>query len=342
MEKLFTGKAPAGIVDLKAAIRYLRYNKDILPGNTERIITDGTSAGGAMSSLLGATGNYPAYEPYLNELGATNERDDIFAAVCFCPITDLEHADMAYEWLYNRTNKGARGLSPEQIAVSDELAALYPAYLNSLGLRMPDGTPLTDTNYAGYLKSFLIRSAQKARDAGADLPVDIGIELNKGFRGSTGEYVIDIDLDTYLDYVVNRQPLKTPPAFDAMNVLADRATPENSVFGDKEGNGANFTDFSLRKATGTPTASLGQDIKDRVYLLNPMNFIGDGVSRTAPHWYIRHGAADRDTGFEVPVNLYTKLVNNGYDADFELAWNRGHTGDYSLNELFEWIRAIVK
>ena len=53
----WTGRAPAAILDLKAAIRYLRHFDRQMPGDTERIITDGTSAGGAMSALMGATGN---------------------------------------------------------------------------------------------------------------------------------------------------------------------------------------------------------------------------------------------------------------------------------------------
>ena len=94
----FTRTAPACIVDLKAAVRYLRHNKDIIPGNVEKIISNCTSAGGALSALLGSTGNHPDYESYLKELGAADERDDIFAASCYCPITNLENADKAYEW----------------------------------------------------------------------------------------------------------------------------------------------------------------------------------------------------------------------------------------------------
>ena len=95
-QTLYTGRAPKGLLDLKAAIRYLRHFDRELPGDTEKIIIDGTSAGGAMSALVGATGNHPAYAPLLKAMGAAEERDDVFASVCFCPITDLEHADMAY------------------------------------------------------------------------------------------------------------------------------------------------------------------------------------------------------------------------------------------------------
>ena len=90
---------------------------------------DGTSAGGAMSSLMGATGNNPAYEPLLKAMGAAQERDDVFASVCFCPITDLDHADMAYEWLYNGTDSRQQG-DKDVLAVSGELKAQFAAYIN--------------------------------------------------------------------------------------------------------------------------------------------------------------------------------------------------------------------
>lgn len=385
-EKSNTGRAPRGLLDLKAAVRYLRLNDSVMPCDAERIITDGTSAGGAMSALLGATGNSPLYEPYLKEMGAAEARDDVFAAVCYCPITDLDHADMAYEWLYSCTNTGVRKLSAEQQKVSEELAAAYPAYLNSLQLRHPDtGELLTADNYLDYVKSFIIRSAQRAKNEGCDIPTDIGIIMNEKakpnfggrrpggnrpqgdrrpheerpqgdkdakrqapsfgpqggpvFQQATGEFVIDVDMPAYLSYVATTQALKTPPAFDALGVLTDRATPENSVFGDSRGSAVNFTAYSLEKATDKQ--QLDEDLQKRIYMMNPMNFIGNGNSRQAPHWYIRHGARDRDTSFPVPVNLATKLMNAGYDVNFALPWNRPHSGDYNLDDLFAWLRTII-
>lgn len=73
-------------MDYKAAVRYLRHNRDRLPaGDTQRIIANGTSAGGALSALLGATGNSDAYEPYLKEIGAAKERDDILRRASIVP-----------------------------------------------------------------------------------------------------------------------------------------------------------------------------------------------------------------------------------------------------------------
>ena len=110
----YVGKAPAFIVDYKAAVRYLRHNQALLPaGDTEKIISDGTSAGGALSALLGATGNSPDYAPYLSAIGAADERDDIFASMDYCPITNLEHADMAYEWMFSGVNEYHQSSMPQ-------------------------------------------------------------------------------------------------------------------------------------------------------------------------------------------------------------------------------------
>ena len=35
-------------------------------------------------------------------------------------------------------------------------------------------------------------------------------------------------------------------------------------------------------------------------------------------------------------------VNAGMDVDFLLAWNRPHSGDYALDELFQRIAKITK
>jgi acetyl esterase/lipase len=361
---MYTGRAPAAILDLKAAIRYLRQFDDVMPGDAERIITDGTSAGGAMSSLMGATGKNPAYEPLLRAMGAAQQRDDVFASVCYCPITDLDHADMAYEWLYNGTASRQQG-DADVLAVSNELKAQFPAYLASLNLHTPDGTLLTADNYLDYIQRELIRAAQLAKNAGADIPDSLGFTFSKeemggmppinggmrqgggqmppmerrgGFGGAKpGDYIIDLDMDKYLNYVVSTQPLKTAPAFDTQGVAGGRASGENEEFGDKSGSSVNFTDYSAAKKGSVVT----DEIRENVRLLNPMNFIGDGVTDVAPHWYIRHGARDRDTSFPVPINLALKLQNAGKDVNFLLAWNRPHSGDYALDELFGWINGIV-
>ena len=359
-QTVYTGRAPKAILDLKAAIRYLRHFNNEMPGDAERIITDGTSAGGAMSSLMGATGNNPAYDPLLRAMGAADERDDVFASVCFCPITDLDHADMAYEWLYNGTDSRQKG-NADVLAVSDELKAQFPAYINGLGLHKPDGTLLTADNYLDFIKSEIIRSAQIAKNAGADIPDSIGFVFNKedmggmppinggmtggmrpmmrGGRGGNraGEYIVDLDMAKYLNYVVTTQPLKTAPAFDTKGVAGQSASGENEEFGDSNGSSVNFTAYGCEKNG----INLDDATRENARLLNPMCFIGDEETDVAPHWYIRHGARDRDTSFPIPLNLALKLQNAGKDVNYLLAWNRPHSGDYALDELFQWLNGVV-
>ena len=353
-QTIYTGRAPKAILDLKAAIRYLRHFDKQMLGNAERIITDGTSAGGAMSALMGATGNNPEYAELLKAMGAADERDDVFAAVCYCPIIDLEHADMAYEWLFQQTDS-RKALDDTHRQYTKELAAQFPAYVNSLNLRMPDGIPLTADNYLDYLKSEIIRSAQIAKNAGADIPDSIGFSFSnsaggmfaapinggmrpqmaqgdkrpqmqggqrpqgmhpmRGGKRQMGEYITDLDLQKYLNNVVSTQPLKGVPAFDSQIEGINNASGENEEFGDEMGSSVNFTDFTAQK-NGT---ALTDAIRQNVRLLNPMSFIGDSKTSVAPHWYIRHGARDRDTAFPVPVNFATKLQNTGKDVNFLLA-----------------------
>ena len=83
------GKSPATLVDLKTAIRFLRHNRDWIPGDLQKIISVGTSAGGAMSSLLAVTGDHVDYLPYLKENGAFLEESDAVFAAQIAAVGDL-------------------------------------------------------------------------------------------------------------------------------------------------------------------------------------------------------------------------------------------------------------
>jgi ABC-type sugar transport system ATPase subunit/acetyl esterase/lipase len=147
----YCGKSPANLIDLKTGIRFLRHNRSVLPGNYDCLISVGTSAGGAMSTLLAVTGNHPEYIPYLEENGAfLNESDAVFASQIYCPIIDLEHADLAYEWMFSADHEneashaGSAGvMTPFEEALSGLLKEKYIDYFNSLSLKDPtDGSAI--------------------------------------------------------------------------------------------------------------------------------------------------------------------------------------------------------
>lgn len=342
----YTGNAPACIVDLKAAVRYLRHISEDLPGDMEKIITNGTSAGGALSALMGATGNSADYEPYLKALGAADERDDIFAASCYCPITNLDHADMAYEWMYHNqhdfhrmifqmTDEGPERraydgmMTEEQIEDSREVRKLFPGYLNGLELKGGDGRRLSlDENGEGsfkeYVKSFVTASARKAAENGEDLTGEeySWISWKEGVP-------CDIDFDRYTAYAGR---MKAALAFDSMEMN----TPENELFGNEKIQYRHFSEYSAMKDVSENTLAESLIIK----MMNPMNYIDNEKARTAQFWRIRHGAVDRDTSLAVPVILAAKLREQGCDVDFALPWGYGHAGDYDLEELFLWVDRI--
>jgi hypothetical protein len=347
---LYTGKAPACIVDVKAAVRYLRYNDKIMPGDTKKIIPNGTSASGALSSLLGATGNNKDYEPYLKALGAANERDDVFAASCYAPIQNLDNADKAYEWQFNGIGTTLPGYDQ---GVSDDLKAMFPAYLNSLRLRdyeprnckgvglkhapgqIKKGTLLTlDANGEGtfkdYVVSFVIESAQKALDAGENLNYD-WIIIENGT-------VTDIDFYGFSaePSYPGRLPFKMPPPFDSLTLNSF----ETSLFGTATIAAQHFTQYGLDHNQAVPP--LGTTLADKaiVKMLNPTYYIGAKKTTTAQYWRIRHGTIDHHTSLAIPVILATMLANKGYDVDFALPWEVDHSGDYDLDELFDWIDMI--
>lgn len=145
------GKSPAALVDLKTALRFLRHHRAELPGDWDRVISAGWSAGGAMSTLLAVSGDNAVFDEYLRANGAyMDESDAVYAAQIYCPIIDLQHADLAYEWFFreDRTCEDspagpAETMTPFKQALSRELSRRYVGYFNGLGLKHPEtGEPL--------------------------------------------------------------------------------------------------------------------------------------------------------------------------------------------------------
>lgn len=158
--------APAGVTDLKAAIRYIRYNDGVIPGSTERIFSFGMSGGGAQSALLGATGDSEMYTAYLEEIGAVMSVSDAVAgSMCWCPITNLDYADEAYEWNLGVTREG---LDEEMQELSDNMAIAFAEYINEIGLKDAEGNVLVLTesesgiyqagSYYDYIKEVIEES----------------------------------------------------------------------------------------------------------------------------------------------------------------------------------------
>lgn len=180
--------APAGVTDLKAAIRYIRYNDGVIPGDVDRVFSFGMSGGGAQSALLGATGDSEDYEPYLTVIGAVSGVSDaVTGSMCWCPITELDYADEAYEW--NLGNTRTDRTEKEQ-TLSDQMAEAFAKYINDLGLKDASGNTLTleesengiyqAGTYYEYLKGVVENSLNNFLE---DTTFPYTIETKKGPQG---------------------------------------------------------------------------------------------------------------------------------------------------------------
>ena len=172
----YSGNAPWGVTDLKAAVRYRRYNAASIPGNAAKVYVFGHSGGGAQSAVAGASGDSGLFAPYLAALGAATTdtsgkalSDAVAGAMCWCPITTLDSANAAYEWNMGQfASSGTRAEGTWTRAYSQDLAAAFPAYLNELKLTDSDGKPLSlessskGTYLAGSYYDHLVAVIQKS------------------------------------------------------------------------------------------------------------------------------------------------------------------------------------
>ena len=357
----FIGKAPAVIVDLQAATAYLHANDATMPGNAKRIITNGTSAGGAVSLLQGATGNTSDYQPYLQALGAATASTDVYASSAYAPMTNLDAADMAYEWSYNGItsfNKVTMGqgelpqadvggapapmqrsvqrvnLTNNDVAYSDLLKSHFPDYVNNLQLRDRTGVILKldkkgNGTFKQYVKSFIIDAANKAKSNGTDLSRYSFLVLDK----TTG-MVKDIDWDAYNSFTSRS---KTPGAFDSRS----NDSGENSLFGTSTSDTNHFTITAALHDT-TPNNNVYVENAKIVTMMNPMNYLGSPSATNAKYYRIRYGTADSNTSVAIPLIVGTRAQNLGYSVDMATPFGVDHSGDYDLQDLFNWMDSIVK
>ena len=238
---IYQGKAPAAIVDAKAAVRYLRLNDSLMPGSANRIVVNGTSGGGAQSTQLGAAGDSADYFPYLKAFGAagidTNGKssisDSVYAIVAYCPIQDMGSADLAYEWMFNVVNtrtlvsadqkaglivdaSGAelvRASNPDPTG-STALMNKFASYQAGLGLKNDDGTALTTDNMLAALQTEIKKAVGAYVKAGKTFVAfnATGSAAANGVAGGSGTL-------SYKNDFINVDASGTVTSFDMSNYM---------------------------------------------------------------------------------------------------------------------------
>ena len=352
------GYAPASIVDMKAAVRMLKFNDVLLPGDMHKIITTGGSAGGGVASLLGASGNSELYLPYLEEMGAVlDSTDDVFAVAAYCPITNLDVGDAAYEWLHstetklapvnhgNGTEQGENApatmsmdFGPFEMALQQELLTRFDAYLTAHDIDPQDF-------YDGFLARINTCIADYLTMTGMD-PADFASEFS--YLNFDGETISSPDVATFVENSMARS--KGCTSFDTLYLGSN----ENKLF--------HKTHFS--KMVYDALCSLSEDYADAksyalryepyiteealalVKLMSPDTFLtGEAESDVAPNWRFRIGTNDGDLGASAAW-LMANLLEQDLSVqtiDYALVWGKPHgTADYSFDGIRDYIDSICR
>lgn len=345
--KQAVGKAPVALADLKAGIRFIRHNAQYLPGDMDKIISNGMSAGGAMSALIAVSGNSDEFDSYLEEMGAVmDEKDDVYAAQIYCPITDLDHADFAYEWMFKNDNSI---LNDFQKALSDKFFDEYVSYFNGLNLTVGEtvyqlGSDGRSGTYYDWILDQYAASYRTANGVNAQLPAYLS------------------SLDTIVASHNSRS--KTCPSFDRFDVSSmATAAAENGVFGNLS---ANITDADFQRHFSTGVASIIASLKDsfpdeyaeyfeiynsqssladvkkQVELYNPYTYLNAGNTDVASKIRICVGSQDSDTSIAVSSQLALTFMSLGIDTSYEIMWGFGHTDADTAGTYEAWVNSISK
>ena len=165
-----------GITDLKALVKFCRYNKDFLPGNTERIIAFGNNNGGTKSALLGVSGDSNIFFSRLDVIGAINEYSDetsisdgINATMCCSNVNSIQFLEKSYSWFIEQF---LENYNYEQIS---DNAIKYANYINFLKIKSEDGSLL-----------FLLNSSSQERYT----------------KGTYYDYILN-ELENYIEVFLN-------------------------------------------------------------------------------------------------------------------------------------------
>ena len=381
---LHTGKAPTQVVDLKSGVIALRANADVIPGDKDRIISIGTSGGGQMSSILGASGNMPEYYPYLYEAGALGVTldedgtysslypDHIFAAQAYCPIADIEDADLAYAWwwvdLADQGGTYGGSMTDFERRLQELEAEAFVEYLNSLHLKDEEGNELTLTGLRSgtYYEAILqnISDALHAMAAAGEVdPAADYAEASWLTQNEDGSWQVT-DLAGFMvgTGLVNQRN-KAIPGFDAMDKSA-----ENDAFGTADQDAIHYSrsvaqilsdhldelsaldGFNEEQVESYISEALTGDgaaqVADQANLLNATKIMlsAEGYSSVTPaeHWRIRSGTADQHTSFSIGYNMALAAQALGLDANYHLVWNMGHGSNEgtSTGTFIEWVNTI--
>lgn len=358
---------PAGVADLKAAIRYIRANLDVLPGDGDRIVPFGMSGGGSQTAVLGATGDSALYAPYLEAIGAADESDAVAAAMCWCPITGLDSVNEGHEWSMGVTRSG---LGEEFRVWSDSLAEAYAEYVNAMGFTDEAGNVLEleasesgiyqAGSYYDYVKRVIEQSLENYL-ADNGLTADGSAQAYIDSLNADDEWVsYDAETNTVVIAGISEFSVHCKVASKPVAAFDKLEQGGHQLFNTGDGENVHFDSVLYEIIKGTEYQaefeedfalldSVGNTVAERLELFSPLSYLlpaneAYGTAQVAEHWRIRSGLFQSDTPLTSELNLALALAAYGVDVDFETVWGLGHTqaersGDSDEN-FIAWVQEL--
>lgn len=353
--------APLGVTDLKAAVRYYRYlaAQSKVPGNTDLIFSFGHSGGGAQSAIFGTSGNSSLYDDYLNAIGANMDyKDNLAGSMCWCPITNLDQADAAYEWNMGLTRSS---LSSAEQSISKGLAAEFATYINAIGFKHPtSGETLTlSSTDDGYYQSgtYYEYTMEVINDA---------VSRYNSYNSASVSSYTTTDASALSSFASSyKNATKGLGAFDDYD---GKGQAENTLMG-ISGTAGHFDKYLAELIStyassyyssftsdlaSTNVDAVGKTVETRLMMYTPLYYLidnstyysggGSTISDVAPYWRIRSGIKQEDTALNTEINLALALQAHSSvkSVDFETIWGQGHTeaedsGSASSN-FISWVK----
>jgi len=259
--------------------------------------------------------------------------------MCWCPITNLDMANGAYEWNMGKTRSN---LSDTDLNISKALSRVYAEYVNTIGFVHPStGEKLelkaTSDGYyqSGSYYEYVIEVINDA------------VSRYNKYNGANIEQYGTTDAGALGSFAGKyKKATKSMAAFDAYDGVS-RTSAANLLF-DPAGVWSHYDKYlagivaeyapEYKSAFDEDLALVdgcGNDLDTRLAMYTPLYYLidndtyyagGAGSSTVASHWRIRSGIEQGDTALCTEINLALGLLKSGIkDVDFATVWGQGHT-----------------
>jgi hypothetical protein len=259
--------------------------------------------------------------------------------MCWCPITNLDQGDAAYEWNMGLTRSS---LSTADQNISKGLAAEFATYINAIGLKNPSTKAtlsLSSTSNGYYQKGSYYEYVMGVIN-------DTVTRYNKYNSANISSYSTTDDTALYSFVSAYKKASKGLGAFDDYD---GKTNPENTLMG-IAGTAGHFDSYLATLVNSYASSyyssftsdmadvdAVGKTVQTRLNMYTPLYYLisnstyysggGSGSSDVAPYWRIRTGIDQGDTSLCTEINLALALQNtsNVKSVDFETIWGLGHT-----------------